>query len=694
MAYDIGPKIGIEGEAEYRRQLNQIIQTQKTLATEMGVVASSFDKGESSMESLTAQHKVLSKQVDVQKEKLEELEKGLTATKEKYGDTDTITLKWQQSVNKATADLNDMTRELEDNERAMSDFGNETDDVSDDLDNAAKSGISFGDVLKANILSDVIMSGMRALGGLIADAARELADFAKDGIETASDLQEVQNVVDTTFGANSGAIDSFAKSAASAFGMSELSAKQYSSTLGAMFKSMGLSDDAVLSMSEDLTGLAGDMASFYNMDSDEAFAKLRSGISGETEPLKQLGINMSQANLEAFALSEGIDTAYSSMTESEKATLRYQYIMQATADAQGDFAKTSDSYANQQRILSLNMENLGATIGGKFLPFVTAGTTALNDFLSGSIDSSEFANQLAGVVTDGVAAITDELPEIAKTGIEIVQQLLSGISENADSLGESAAEIITLLVEGLIDMLPDLADTGITLLLAIVQGIADNLDELVPAAVDAIVQLTLALISNMPLLVSAAGDLIVGLANGLIAAIPELLANAPEIIGSLCESLLEGVADIFDIGVQLIEGLWDGIMSMGSWLGEKISGFFSGILGGVKEDQEINSPSKVWADQIGKQMAAGVGVGYSDEMPDVGKDIQAAQDGLLSSMNGMATELNYSPVLNTSGSGTVEMRHSGTVRIEGVNSNNEFVGAAEVTFDGLVAQLKMEKRLL
>lgn len=693
MAFDIGPKIGIEGEAEYRRQLNQIIQTQKTLATEMAVVASSLDHQTDNMESLTARHKVLSKQVDVQKEKLEEMRKGLAAAAEKYGENDTVTLKWQQSVNKATAELNDLTRELDDNEKAMADLGSETQDVGNDLGDAAKKGISFGDVLKANILSDVIMSGMRALGGLIADAARELAQFTQTGIETASNLQEVQNVVDTTFGENSSAIDAFAQSAASAFGLSELSAKQYSSTLGAMFKSMGLADDQVLSMSEDLTGLAGDMASFYNLDSEDAFAKLRSGISGETEPLKQLGINLSQANLEAFAMSEGLTTAYSSMTEAEKATLRYQYIMQATADAQGDFAKTSDSYANQQRILSLNMENLGAAIGGKFLPFLTEGTTALNDFLSGSIDSTAFAEQMAGIITDGMAALAEDLPRIAETGVEILQQLIVGIGENSDSLGESAADLIDVLVSGFIELLPDLTDTGIKLLLAIIDGMADNLDELVPAAVDAVVQLTLALIDNIPLLIEAAGQLILGLADGLIGAIPELVENAPEIISSICEALLEGVADIFDIGVQLIEGLWEGIKSMGSWIGDKVGGFFSGLLDDAKEDQGIQSPSTVWADELGKQMAAGVGVGYAENMPDVAGEFETANTSLLSSMNGMAAELNYSPVLNGSGA-TVRHEHSGTVQIVGVNDHNEFVGAAQITFDDLVAQLKMEKRLL
>lgn len=230
----------------------------------------------------------------------------------------------------------------------------------------------FGDMLNANILGNLITSAMQTAGSA-------LSDFAKQGIELASDLQEVQNVVDTTFGDGAAQIYAWSDAAAEAFGMSSLQAQKFNGTLGAMLKSMGLTEDAVMQMSTDMVGLAGDMASFYNLDVEEAFNKIRSGISGETEPLKQLGINMSVANLEAYALSQGIEKAYSAMTQAEQAQLRYNYLMSVTADAQGDFAKTSDSFANQQRILDLTFDNLSATLGEQLLP-------ALNESMDLAID--------------------------------------------------------------------------------------------------------------------------------------------------------------------------------------------------------------------------------------------------------------------------------------------------------------------
>lgn len=273
----------------------------------------------------------------------------------------------------------------------------------------------------------------KAIGS--AFVVKQVIEFGKAAIGVASDLNEVQNVVDTTFGTD-GAIkvNEWARNAAESFGESELQAKQFTSTLGAMFKSMGVGQADMEEMSMSLAGLAGDMASFYNLDPTEAFEKLRSGISGETEPLKQLGINMSVANLEAFALSEGITTAYNSMTQAEQATLRYQYIMSATADAQGDFADTSDSLANQQRILQLEIQTLAAEIGQDLMPIAQEILTIARDgiqWISENNDALEGLAAAAGVAATayGVWRATlkaEELYDKAAAGIKGITAAING----------------------------------------------------------------------------------------------------------------------------------------------------------------------------------------------------------------------------------------------------------------------------
>lgn len=234
----------------------------------------------------------------------------------------------------------------------------------------------------------------KAIG--LAVSVTALISFGKNCIELGSDLQEVQNVVDVTFGAMSEVINRFARDALEIFGLSETSAKKYTSTLGAMMKSMGLTTGVAAEMSMNMTGLAADMASFYNLDTDVAFEKIRSGISGETEPLKQLGINMSVANLQAFALSQGINKAYNAMSQQEQVMLRYNYLMQVTADAQGDFARTSDGWANQVRVLTERFNALKAAIGQGLIAVLTPVVRVLNTILGKILTVTDaFSNMIA-----------------------------------------------------------------------------------------------------------------------------------------------------------------------------------------------------------------------------------------------------------------------------------------------------------
>lgn len=253
-----------------------------------------------------------------------------------------------------------------------------------------------------------------------------IISFGKSCIELGSTLSEVQNVVDVTFGAMSETINRFARDALEEFGLSETSAKKYTSTMGAMLKSMGFTTQAAAEMSMEMTGLSADMASFYNLDSETAFEKIRAGISGETEPLKQLGINMSVANLEAFALSQGITKAYNAMTQQEQAMLRYNYLMQATADAQGDFARTSDGWANQVRVLTERFNALKAAIGQGLIAVLTPVIKVLNNLLAKILTVTDaFSNFIAKITGKNTKTTTT----------------VSGIGDAADSAAGSMGDV-------------------------------------------------------------------------------------------------------------------------------------------------------------------------------------------------------------------------------------------------------------
>lgn len=258
-----------------------------------------------------------------------------------------------------------------------------------------------------------------------------ITKFASSAISLASDLEEVQNVVDVTFGQGAKQVNAFAQSSAAAFGLSELSAKQYTGTMGAMLKSMGLVSKQALDMSTDMAALAGDVASFYNLDTDEAFQKIRAGISGETEPLKQLGINMSIVNLEAYAMSQGITKSFAKMTQAEQALLRYNYLMKVTADAQGDFARTSGSWANQTRILKLQWDSFKSSLGGAFIAVLTPVIQMLNIFMAKLVAAGNTFKSFVNFITGN-----NKKTENSAAGAAAA---VSGVGEAADEAGKGAA---------------------------------------------------------------------------------------------------------------------------------------------------------------------------------------------------------------------------------------------------------------
>ncbi|RFZ77315.1 hypothetical protein DS742_19180 [Lacrimispora amygdalina] len=231
---------------------------------------------------------------------------------------------------------------------------------------------------------------MAGIQGLASKAAKALAaafavkkivDFGAQCVKLGSDLAEVQNVVDVTFPNMNKQIDQFAKNAITSFGLSETMAKRFTGTFGAMAKAFGFSESAAYDMSTTLTGLAGDVASFYNLSQDEAYTKLKSVFTGETETLKDLGIVMTQNALDSYALANGYGKVTAKMSEAEKVALRYKFVQDQLALATGDFTRTSDSWANQVRVLKLQFDSLKATIGQGLINVLTPVIKVINTII-------------------------------------------------------------------------------------------------------------------------------------------------------------------------------------------------------------------------------------------------------------------------------------------------------------------------
>ena len=234
------------------------------------------------------------------------------------------------------------------------------------------------------IKSSGIENSLKNIGkmALAAFSVKAIVNFGKECINLGSDLAEVQNVVDVTFGNLNTEVNKFAENAIEQFGLGQTVTKKYVGTFGAMAKAFNFSNKEALSMSEILTGLTGDVASFYNLSSDEAYTKLKSVFTGETETLKDLGVVMTQNALDQYALANGYGKTTSKMTEQEKVALRYKFVLDKLSLANGDFARTSDSWANQTRVLSLRFNELKATLGQGFINIFTPIVKGINWVLS------------------------------------------------------------------------------------------------------------------------------------------------------------------------------------------------------------------------------------------------------------------------------------------------------------------------
>lgn len=220
----------------------------------------------------------------------------------------------------------------------------------------------------------------------------------KDAINISSDLTEVQNVVDTTFGKYTSLVEEMSKTSIEDYGMSELTVKDVASRFQAIGTAMGFAQGKMADMSIELTKLTADMASFYNVEQKDVAEDLESIFTGQTRPLRTYGLDLTEATLKEWALKQGLDANIDSMSQAEKTMLRYQYVLANTGAAQGDFAKTADTWANSVRILKQNFEALGATLGGTFINFLKPVVKALNVVIGKLREFAKVVSSSLGVI--------------------------------------------------------------------------------------------------------------------------------------------------------------------------------------------------------------------------------------------------------------------------------------------------------
>lgn len=343
-------------------------------------------------------------------------------------------------------DTSGLERGFERVKDAIEDVGDEAEDASSQMRQSMNrmSQTVTGTATTSESAFDRIGKSIKSVIGIAAilAAARSFASFASECMELGSDLTEVQNVVDVTFSTMSDSVDTFAQNAADQFGLSETMAKRYAGTFGAMATSFGFAENAAYQMSTTLTGLAGDVASFYNITQDEAYTKLKSVFTGETESLKDIGIVMTQDALDAYALAQGMSVTTANMTEQEKVALRYRFVLDRLSLAQGDFANTATSWANQTRILNLRIQSIKASLGQGFINLFNPIIIQVNALLKKIDLVAKAFKSFTALITGNSSSSGGGITENASDGVSNLASAAndagSGLADAADNAGTLA----------------------------------------------------------------------------------------------------------------------------------------------------------------------------------------------------------------------------------------------------------------
>lgn len=344
-------------------------------------------------------------------------------------------------------------------ENSMDKMGNSAKKTGTTVSNSFNKMDISGASRKVNLLGrqfEGLGTIVKRIGFLVgsAFAVGKLIQFGKESIKLGSDLTEVQNVVDVTFTTMSDKVNEFAKNAMTSAGLSETMAKQYVGTFGAMSKSFGFSEAQAYDMSTALTQLTGDVASFYNISQDLAYIKLKSVFTGETETLKDLGVVMTQSALDQYALANGYGKTTSEMTEQEKVALRLAFVQKQLSAASGDFIRTSDSWANQVRVMQLQLQSLKETVGQGLINIFTPVLKVINillgklatlanafksftELITGKKSSGQTSGSGAGLAgTDAIADTADQYGQAADNA----EKLADATNDNAKATKKANKE--------------------------------------------------------------------------------------------------------------------------------------------------------------------------------------------------------------------------------------------------------------
>ena len=683
MATDVGVRIGVEGEREFRTALSAINSQIRNLNSEMRNVVSSFDGMEDAEQSAAARSDVLNRSIEATQQKitllssqydkasarLNELGEALSRAQQEFGQNSAQAARAQNAYNNQVRTVSELSRQINDAntdlnrfQRELRDTGDAADDMGRELRDSADEAGGFGSTLKNAIVDGGISGAVRSLIGNITQLIDETTEYRK-----------IMGTLEVSSQAAGYTTEQTTQTFQRLYGV--LGDDQTAATATANLQALGLSQDQLVSMTDGaigawarygdsipidglaeainetvktstVTGTFADVLNWAGTSEDEFNAKLQAAAT----PAERANIVLQElANQGLIQSAEAWRNNNEALYEANIANNSLTDTMSQFAEILSPIVTTVKEGLNGvlQSVLGLVAVGQEGGIGAVFeqittsmsgfaqnlaanLPgLMTMGSEMLNSIISG------VAAALPGIVTSAGQIITSFLqgltagyPSVIQNGTEMLNNFRDGLIQSIPALVAQLPQIITAFVNFIASAAPQFMQSGVDSLLHLINGIIDTIPQLVSQIPQIITAFTSAIASNLPKILQAGIEILLKLAEGIIGAIPKLVAQLPQIISAIINGLNALIQCIKDVGKNIVQGLWNGISSAAGWLKDKVAGWASGLINSIKSKFKIASPSKLMRDEIGVMIARGLGLGLKKGTPYVERMANRLSDAL------------------------------------------------------------------
>lgn len=668
-----GGSVKLTGESEYRKALKDITSNLKLVSSELKLTNTEFNNGDKTIKQTKTSYDNMGKSLEDQKSKINTLKEALAQAEKEYGSNNEKVKMFKTQLNNAEAQLKQMESQTDKSTKELK-------DMKDGFDDAGKGALTFGDVLKANVLSDVIVGGLKKLGSAVLEVGKAFVNIGKQAIDGFSDFEQLEGGVKKLFGDEMA--ETVKNNANNAFKTAGMTANEYMDTVtsfsaslisslgGDTEKATSYADRAIQDMADNANTFGTDLSSIQN--AYQGFAKgnytmldnLKLGFSGSKEGMQSLLDKAGEISGKKFDISNFSDITEAIHIMQEEMNIAGTTSAEASKTISGSLSATksawsnlitglADDNANFEQLVGNLMESLlgngeeGGLINNilprievvmnsivtiiptlleTLLPkLLTIGTNLLTTLLTGITTAlPQIMPTIVQALMTVVQVIIDNLPMILQAGITILVELVKGISQSLPELIPTIVDAVILMVETLIDNIDMIIDAGIQLILGLADGLIEALPRLIEKIPVIIEKLLMAISNNLPKIIEMGITLIIKLAEGLIKAIPQLISKIPQIISSVISAFSNYYSKIGEIGKNLVSGIWTGISNSLQWIKDKIRGWVGNVTDFFKKLFGIHSPSTLFRDEIGTNLALGVGEGFENTIGNVNKQMANA----------------------------------------------------------------------